>query len=448
MVLLNAFSTPLMLSGVNVALPAIARDLGLQAVTMSWIPMAYLMASAMFVLIFGRVADLLGRRKVFLTGTALVILTSLLGALAQNGALLLAARFLQGLSAAMLYATQVAIVSSVFPAGERGRAIGLIVAAVYAGLASGPLLGGLAVEAWGWRASFLLQLPLAVAVLYLGLLKVPGDWRAEGPSCFDTFGAFTYAGGILLLCLGVTWMPDIRAVLLLLLAALVLGLFLRHARDSAAPLWDVRLFFSNRLFTLSCLAALIMYSATYANVVLISLYLQYLKGLPAGSAGLIMMVQPLAMALLSPLAGRLSDRVEPRFLASLGMALTAAGLAGLALLDVASPLEVIVLALLLTGVGFSLFSSPNVNAVMGAVDKQHLGSAGSTVATMRVLGQLLSIVLVTLAMTLILDNREIGPGNFEQLELAITLSFGIAAGICLPGIVISLKRGRAHRGFP
>jgi len=206
----------------------------------------------------------------------------------------------------------------------------------------------------------------------------------------------------------------------------------------------VNLFFSNRAFTLSCAASLIMYSTTYGNVVLLSLYLQYLKGMSASSAGMIMMLQPITMAILSPLTGRLSDRIEPRILASLGMFITAVGLLMLAMLSSSSSLLRVALALLMTGLGFSLFSSPNVNAIMGSVAQKHYGSASAAVATTRLLGQLSSIVLVTLALTLVMGNRPISPENYPQLEQSIRLSFSIAAALCIPGILLSLLRGRIH----
>ena len=169
MILLSAFTTPLMLSAVNVALPSIANDLSMNAVLLSWIPMAYLMASAMFVLIFGRIADMIGRKKIFLIGTSSVIVTSLIAASVDSGITLITARFLQGVSAAMLYATQVAIISSVFPPAKRGYVIGLTVSAIYFGLTTGPLIGGYIVDLYGWRASFVVHIPLAIIALTIGV---------------------------------------------------------------------------------------------------------------------------------------------------------------------------------------------------------------------------------------------------------------------------------------
>lgn len=444
MVLISGFTMPLMLSASNVALPAIATDLQLDAVLMSWIPMIYLMASAMFVLIFGRVADNTGRKRIFLLGTVAVILSSTLAALSPNGPILLSARFLQGVSAAMLYATQMALVSSAFPPSQRGRVIGLVVSSVYVGLAAGPLLGGFVIDTLGWRFAFLLQLPLAAVVLWIGLVRIRSEWRAPVRQVFDLPGAILYASAILLLCLGVSRLPAIDSAALLTLSAATMLLFLRHARSSPHPIWDVGLFFSNRVFTFSCAAALIMYSATYANVVLLSLHLQYLKQLSATMAGSLILVQPLSMAVLSPFMGRLSDRIEPRILASLGMAITATGLLMLAALSGNGSYTALVLALLLTGAGFSLFSSPNANAIMGSVGREQAGSASGAVATTRLLGQLNSMVLVTMVLSLVVGATAITPDNLPALERAIRLSFLIAALLCLPGIVLSLRRGRLH----
>jgi len=444
MVLLNGFTTPLMLSAANVALPAIAVDLKINAVMLSWIPMAYLMASAMFVLIFGRLADMYGRKRIFMAGTVSVIITSLLAAISANGELLIAARFLQGVSAAMLYATQIAIVSSVFPPAKRGHAIGMTVSSIYLGLTCGPVIGGYLIDVAGWRASFVFHIPLAIIVLLIAVLKVPGEWLAEEKGEFDIKGAMIYSLSIVFLGIGVSTLPESTSFVLILLGMIGIFVFFKIARRTNHPIFDVSLFFTNRVFTLSCLASFILYTATFANVVLISLYLQYLKGMSASAAGLFMMIQPLTMAVFSPFAGKLSDRIEPRVLASTGMAMTAIGLLMLALLNGISSTIYLVTALVITGLGFSLFSSPNTNAIMSAVEKRYYGSASGSIATMRVLGQLGSMILVTLVFALIIGQVEIQPANYHNLQQAIHVCFMIAAALCLPGFILSLVRGRMH----
>ncbi len=443
MVLLNAFATPLMLSASNVALPAIGEHFSLTAVMLSWIPLAYLMASAMFILIFGRIADGFGRKRLFLIGTTAVIVTSVFTALSSNGAMLISGRFLQGVSAAMLYATQMAIVSSVFPPERRGKAIGMVVATVYVGLATGPLLGGVATDWLGWRANFLLHVPLACLVLLLGLTRVSEEWHGDAKA-FDLPGSILFAATIACLCLGVSFFPEISSLPILLLFVAGLVTFTRYALHKENPIWDIRLFFNNPIFTRSCGASMIMYTATYANTVLVSLYLQQIKAMSASMAGLILMTQPATMALLSPMAGSLSDRIEPRILATAGMLLTAVGLFFLSLVSAETSTLSVVVILLATGVGFSLFSSPNANAIMGGVGSKDYGSASAAMATTRILGQLGSMVLVAFAMAVVIGDRLIYTSNQAELAQAIHLCFLIAAAICVPGIFLSASRGRLH----
>lgn len=444
MILLNALATPVMLSAGNVALPSIALDLNMNARLLSWIPMAFLMSSAMFVVIFSRISDRFGRKRIFLVGTAAMIVSSLFTALAPTSSWLLAGRFLQGVSAAMLHANQMALVSAAFPPQTRGRMIGLVVGFTYVGLSAGPLLGGLVVDAFGWRAAFVLQLPMALLVLFLGIFVIREEWRTDEAARFDRLGALGWLTSIALLCLGISWLPQWQAGVIIVGGLLVMTLFFVHARRVAQPLWEVELFFTHRVFRLSSLASLLMYTSTYAIVVLMSLYLQTIQSYSAAQAGMILMIQPLIMAVLSPAAGRLSDRIEPRVLASAGMAVTALGLAMLSRLHVDSSLAYVVSALVLTGSGFSLFSSPNINAMMSSVESRHSGSASSAVATMRLLGQLNSMVLVTLVIALVMGSTPVSPETAPQLARAVDLSFTLGVLLCIPGILLSLARGRLH----
>lgn len=444
MVLLNAFTTPLMLSSANVALPVIALDLGLSAAKITWVPMAYLMAGAMFVLIFGRIADMFGRKRIFLWGTASVIVTSLLALVAPNGVFLIGARFLQGVSAAMLYATQMALISSVFPPQQRGRAIGLTVSAIYFGLTCGPLIGGFLIDLYGWRASFFIHIPLAAVALFIGYYKVVGEWATDQVGNFDIKGAIPYSVSIACLCIGVSVSPSLVGVLLLLLGAVSLGIFIKVEKGQTQPLLNVNLLQTNKVFAFSFYASLTMYAAIFSNVFLISFYLQFIKQLSPTMAGSIMMLQPLTMALLSPFMGHLSDKIAPWFLASLGMLITAVGLLSLGMLSVDSSLTHLLCALVITGVGFSLFSSPNANAIMHTVSKQNYGQAAGALAIARLVGQMMSMVLVTLIFSIVVGQVMIEPSMYADLQRAIRSCFLIAASLCVPAAIFLLVRGRLH----
>lgn len=448
MVWLSAVASAMMLSAVNVALPGIASDLGLDAVMLSWVPMSYLLASAASVLACGRLADQFGRRRLFLLGTALSVLASLGGAAAADATGLIAARLLQGVAAAMLFATQLAIVSAVYPPARRGAAIGYTVSAIYLGLALGPLVAGWLVAHHSWRATFLLHVPMGVVVLWIGTQRLHHEWRASERVPFDFRGSVIYAVAIVLFMLGLARLPTPTGALLLAAGTGGLWLFFRHAHGHPHPVFDVGLFYSNRVFTLSCLTALVMYTATFANIVLVSLYLQYLKGVDAATAGMVMMAQPLVMTGLSPLAGRLSDRVEPRVIASAGLLLTAGALFAMAGLDAASQLTTTVACLALSGVGFSLFSSPNANAIMAAVERSAYAQASSAMSVMRVLGQLTSMGLVALMFALLLGPVAITPAVYPQLGRAIALSFAVGGALCLAATALSLARGVVHTRTP
>jgi EmrB/QacA subfamily drug resistance transporter len=446
MVWLSAFSTPLMLSAVNVALPSIARDLHLNAVVLSWVPLVYLLASAMFVLVFGKLADLHGRKRIFLIGSAGVMMSSLLAALAADGAQLLVFRFLQGVFTAALYATQIAIVSAAFPPARRGHAIGLTISSVYVGLTAGPAIGGYLLEAFDWRACLLVQVPFSIAILWLGLTRVGAEAGGEGHGTFDYAGAMLYMLTLAAVIGGSSLLPATLGWALSAVGIVALVLFIVVERRLEHPIFDLKLFFTNRVFSMSCLAAFLMYTATFANVVLVGLYLQYLHALAPGKAGLVMMAQPLTMALFAPIAGRLSDRVEPRWLASAGMAVTVIGLLALGALQPDSSIPHVVVALVATGIGFGLFSAPNTHAIMSAVDKRQYGTANSKVATMRLLGQMCSMGIIAVVFALMLGPVPIAPEIYDRLQAALRTCYFAAAALCVPAIFLSLARGTVHAG--
>lgn len=442
-VALGSFTTPLMLSGVNVAVPHIAAELGGDAILISWIATAYLLSTAVFLLPAGKIADSVGRKRVYMSGLALVLVFSIVAGSAESIGSLIIYRILQGMGTAMLYATSAAILSSVYPPQRRGAAIGVSVSMVYVGLTCGPLLGGWFVEHYSWRSVFYYYLPV-VCASFLLMLKLEGEWTNEHRERFDLPGAVTWAIAIVALMYGFSLLPGMIGAGLIAAGVLAFGGFLWLESGRKQPLLDVSLFLHNKVFRFSCLASLIMYSATFGNSYLMSLYLQSGRDYTAQSAGLVMLCQPLMMAVLSPFAGRLSDRIEPRVLSSIGLAITASGQGLLAMLTPITGLPYVVAALMLTGLGFALFSSPNISAIMGSVEKRHYGLASSLAATTRVIGQTFSMGVVTLVFALLLGNVVLSEAASARLIDTINACFLITAILCVPGVLFSLSRGRLH----
>ena len=440
--------TPFMGSAVNVALPAIAAEFSLKAVTLGWVAMAYMLAAAVFLVPLGRLADIRGRKKIFLLGVSLFTVASVLAAMAPSAAVLIAFRALQGLGGAMIFGTSMAILTCVYPPGERGRAIGISTAAVYLGLSLGPVIGGFLVHRFGWRSVFVAVVPVGLAGVILTLARLPGEWDEARGEKFDAAGSAVFGLGLAGLMYGFSRLPSLLGAGLVAAGLALLGAFVLWEKRVSAPVLDVRLFRANRVFAFSNAAALINYSATSAVSFLLSLYLQYVKGLPPQKAGLVLVAQPVVMALFSPLAGKASDRVEPRVVASAGMVISSAGLFALVFLGPATPIGFIIAALLGLGFGFALFSSPNTNAVMCSVERRAYGVAASTLGTMRLTGQMLSMGISVLIIALFVGNVRIGPVELPDFVRALRVAFAVFGSLCVLGVLASLARGNRNGQEP
>jgi EmrB/QacA subfamily drug resistance transporter len=442
---ITSFMGPFAISSVNVALPAIQNEFAVDAVMLSWVATAYLLSMAVFLVPVGKIADIYGRKRMFTGGLTVFTLATLASVFTGSIEAFIAWRVIQGLGAAMFVTTGMAILISVFPPERRGRAIGIYVAAVYIGLSVGPFGGGLLTGYFGWRAVFVAVLPLGAASVAVTLKFLKGEWADARGERLDLIGSLLYGVAVVALVCGAAMLPETRAVGIVTVGLAAMILFVVQEQRTAHPVFDVRLFSRNRLFAFSSLAALIHYSATFAVTFLVSLYLQYIKGMNPQTAGTVLVAQPLVMALLSPVAGRMSDRVEPRRLASTGMALTALGLVIFAFTGSSTPTYRLVGNLVLLGLGFALFSSPNMSAIMGAVEKRLYGIASGAVATMRLLGQMLSMAIATVVFALLIGRTEIAPENYPDFLKSMRLCFSAFAMLCAAGIFFSLFRGRMRR---
>ena len=442
---LSSFMGPFMISSVNVALPAIQHEFGADAVALSWVATALLLGVAVFLIPLGKIGDIYGRKKIFTLGLVVYTLASLTGAFSISMPMLITVRVFQGFGAAMFVTTGMAIVTSVFPPERRGRAIGLYVSAVYIGLSVGPFAGGLLTQHLGWRSNFGVVVPFGAASIWVTLKYLKGEWADAKGEKFDIPGSLLYAASVFLLVYGASLLPQLPAVYLILAGAIALMAFVRVELRTPQPVFDVRLFSGNKLFVFSCLAALINYAATFAVTFLISLFLQYIKGLPPQEAGTILVAQPVVMAFLSPLAGRLSDRIEPRLISSAGMTLTVLGLLLFALVGTDTSEYYIIATLMVLGLGFALFSSPNMSAIMGAVDKKFFGIASGTVAAMRLLGQMTSMATAMVVFAVFIGREQITPNNYDLFLKSVKICFSIFAMLCSFGIFFSFSRGALRR---
>ena len=457
----GAFMAPFDGTVVSVALPAMGPTLHLGFTAAMWVQAAYLLAVAVLLIPLGRLADQRGRVRFYLLGVVVFAVGSLLAGLSVNDTMLIGSRVVQGAGAALLSATSAAIVTAVFPPQERGRALGINVTAVYLGLCLGAPIGGLLVDWFGWRSVFFVNLPIAVVVLVWGWLLLPRSEKAPAPGGNDFAGAALLGAFLICLLVPLTFAPQwgwasADTVLLLALAAVSLAGFVVVEHRGRSPMLDLDLLVHNRLFATANLAALLNYMAMYAVTVLTAIFLTVVQGRSASLTGLIILSQPLLMAVLSPFSGHLSDRIGSRVLTSGGMGLVALGMALLGSLPQDAATLRVVASLVVVGLGMAAFSAPNTSAIMGSVRRDQLSVASAFLGTMRTVGMALSVALLggIAASSLgaaggrLLFTHGHGAGAVASAAVrgyahGYELAMFAGAGLAFVGALVSLTRGAA-----
>lgn len=434
-----AFLVPFVSSAVNIALPAISKEFGMDAVNLAWVQSAYLLSTGIFSIPAGRIADLIGRKKLFIAGMIIFSIASIFVAISGTTPFLLFSRVLQGLGSAMIFSTSLAIITSAVDPKERGKILGYNVAATYIGLSAGPFIGGLITSNAGWRSIFLLVVIPGIAVSVLAFYGLSGD-KALSLKAFDYKGSILFAFAMFMSIYGFSKITTLQGMIVLVFGVLLFAAFFRYQDKLTQPLFNINLFRRSRVFTFSSLAALINYSATFSVGTLLSLYFQYIKGMSAQQAGLFLLAQPLIQAVFSPGAGTMSDRIGTGKVASAGMAFTTLALSLMIFIGNSTSVAFIVAALVILGFGLALFSSPNVNAIMSSVDKQYLGFASSISGTMRLTGQLISMGITMVVFSIYTSYSLITPEIYPQLLAGIKLIFALMTALCIFGFFISRAR--------
>ncbi|MDR1818940.1 MAG: MFS transporter, partial [Methanobrevibacter sp.] len=412
---LVAFAT----SSVSVALPSISMSLTdihgnlLSGVVQNWVATSFLLAIAIFSVPFGKLSGKFGLKKSFLLGLTIFAFFSVIAFFSFSAEMLIIIRFFQGLGASIINITTIAIVTQALPPQKRGEGIGLNISGVYIGLTLAPVIGGLLTHLFGWRSIFLSVVPFIVLIILATLLKIPQEWLEDENDKFDYIGSFIYSLAILLLIYGFTILNETTGLILVIISIVLLITFAKWESSYEFPVLNVKMF-NNINFTSSTIASLISYIATFVVTYILTYYLQYAKGMDPQTAGFILISTPIFMAILAPFAGKLSDKIYPQILAAIGMCFVTVSLFILIFMDENTPLYIIIISMVLQGIGYGLFSSPNTNAIMGSVPRHLSSIASATVSTMRVIGQTLSLGMLTVIFAFFLGSNPI-MGHIPQL---------------------------------
>lgn len=434
---LSSSLVPFMGSALNLALPYINEDFSINASLSGWIPTSYMLSTAIFQIPCAKFADMIGRRKVFVWGLILFILFTVLSGVASSVVSLIIYRFLSGIGSAMIFGTSAAILMSAIPLQKRGQALGINAATVYFSLAAGPFLGGILTQYWGWQSIFYISALIAFLVLIGALFAIKENWKEERKQTFDIIGSALYALGLSAIIYGFTILPAILGFILLAVGIFIMVVFSVYENKQTNPVFNIKVFFENRVFKYSSLSALINYSATFAISFMLSLYLQYVRGLPPRDAGFILIVQSIMMAVVSFASGKLSDKMSASFLSTLGMSIIFVGLIGLCFIGESTNFYIIIALLILIGFGFGVFSSPNMNILMSSVDKQYYGFASATAGTMRLVGQSLSMGIAMMSISLLIGDIKFSAAVHTELMYSMRITFIICSVLCLFGVYAS-----------
>ena len=445
--MITSFMTTFMSSALNLSVPSLESYFGVNAAYVSWIVSSYTIAVAAMSLPMGKVSDVTSRRTVFLTGIAGFGILSAISIFTPSIGVLMLLRALSGTCAAMIFATNNAILISAFPHSVQGKMLGYSVAATYIGLTAGPVAGGLLNSSFGWRSIFAASAAISAMAFLAAFKAVPKDAPASHVSGVDTAGIVLYISSIVLSLIGMTSLGSgDTAPYMLAVGIIILVLFFLHEgrreKTEKNTIMRVSMFRQSRTFTFSCLAALLNYGATFAISYEMSIYLQVILGIPSGKAGLMLITMPAAQALLSPLTGSLSDRIRPSVLASTGMGVCAVTLLLYSRIDGDSSIFYVMSVMGMTGMGFALFSSPNTNAILSCVSKKDYGVANSIIATMRTYGQSSGMAVLSSITAVVLGTGTLETSPHTDILHMMHVSFITFACICVLGLFFSLARDR------
>lgn len=439
-VCIGSFLIPFMGSSLNIVLPLIQNELSVNLIILSWIPTVFVLANAATILPLGRLGDIIGRKKVYAYGMVIYVLASLLAGMSSSGIMLVCFSFMQGIGCAMIFASAVALLSSVYPSNQRGEAFGAYITAVYIGLFLGPLLGGFLAANLGWRSIFLFNVPVGIICLCLIKLKLHGDWKGYDGEQFEKSGSIIYVIALFAILYGISSFQTLIGRIILLAGIIGLAIFILKERGSKNPILRLNIF-KKKVSSFSALALLLMNIATTAMWTILSLYFQDVLSLNPLTTAMILSVQPLMVAILSVPVGRLADKIENRTFSVMGMILVTIGLIIFTTLKPNTNIYIPITGLIIVGIGLGLFNSPTTNKFMGSIDGKDYGMAGATLSTMIYVGQTLSLSIMLFIFSLYIGNVQINVSNFPLYILSLKTAFTVFAIITGFGVIVTLLIG-------
>ncbi|MDR2865969.1 MAG: MFS transporter [Methanomassiliicoccaceae archaeon] len=440
---IGAFLAPLSTTMINLAVPTISAEFIVSAHNQGWLVMAYFLSSVAFMIPMSRLSDLYGKRMMFIIGIVIVLVSSLFSALSTSFEILLAWRLITGLGTAGIASTSISMIAQVFPRSSRGLPLALNTMCVYIGASLGPVIGGLLTDLLGWRSMFFSMVPFSIAAL-LVIFFFKKDFKTSEGEPFDLKGSLLYGIGIVALMYGILTVPEVLSAAFIAAGIVLLIAFFNFETKEKYPVLMVRLF-KGRLFRRANISAFLNYGASYAVVFTMSLYLQNIGGMGPGTAGLVILVQPAIQAVITPFAGRMSDKMDPRILTTSGMIMMCLSTALMTTLSAEVEMLRVYAVLVMTGIGYALFSSPNTNLVMSSVTAKNYSESSGVISVMRQVGMMTSVAIIMCMIAFTMGTDTHIPDMVDEFITSIRYAFAVCCLLGIAGTFMTwFSRDRPH----
>ncbi|WP_296880646.1 MFS transporter [uncultured Methanobrevibacter sp.] len=443
---ITSFFAVFLSNGIIIGVPAIAQEFAMNNVIQNWVPTIFFLVVAVFTVPAGQISGKFGVKKSLLAGISVYLIGSIGACLAFSTESFLIFRIIQGAGVAFLNVSAMAMVVHAVKPQNRGKALGFTVTGVYLATSLSPVICGFLVHNLGWRSMFYFVIPFLVLCIILMILKIPQEWKTYEKDKIDKTGSVLYGIGILAFIYGFTSLITTTGKILTVFGLILLVIFGMFELRQKSPVFNMNLF-RNAKFTSSNIAALCSYIAVMVVTTILNYHFQYVRGWDAQMAGLILIITPILMAIMAPNAGKLSDKIHPQKLAAMGMGIATVALLILTFLNKSTPLYIVVIAMILQGIGMGLFSSPNMNAIMSSVPPKDAPTASASQATMRTIGQTMSLGLLTLVFAWVMGSLELAPQYANMIVQASQTICMICTAACILAVFASLVGIRSKDEF-
>ena len=434
---LTSFFGVFLSNGVVVGVPVIGAEFGMTNVVQNWITTIFFLACAVFTVPAGQISGKYGVKKSLIIGTIVFLLGSICACLSFSTVPFMIFGVVQGIGLALVNVSGTAMVVQAVSPKNRGKALGLTVTGVYLATSFSPVISGSLTYYFSWRAIFAFVIPFLVICIILMFLKIPGEWKTFAGDSIDKVGSIIYSIGILAFIYGFTSLITFPGKISLIIGIILIIIFAVYELKQKTPVFNVNLF-KNTKFSSSNVAALCSYLAIMAITTILNYHFQYVRGWNTQMVGLVLIATPIVMAIVAPNAGKLSDKIHPQKLAAIGMTIAAIAIFILSFLDANTPLYVVIIAMILQGLGMGLYSSPNMNAIMSSVPPKFAPTASASQATMRTIGQTMSLGMLTLVFAWVLGNAAMSTGLAAQIVQGSQSICFVCGCLCVLAIFASL----------